>query len=164
MDELTRDYQLHHELTIRQLIQDFCDNYPHSDMADVGGSGYEERLAVFDLHPTVYDTLIDGFDICVTPLPRPYQTIICCNTFEHLIDPVRAAENIVKSLKKGGYVFITTLFAYPKHDYDGVIDTYRYTDSALSILFKGLEEKKCWFENESQAPGAIRVSYIGTKK
>lgn len=163
MNELTREYQLEHELTIRQLIYEFCDKYPHTDMADVGGNGYQERLAIFDLHPTVYDMGIDGFDICKTPLLKKYQTIICLNTLEHIIDPVRAAENIVKSLKPGGYLFVSTLFSYPKHDYEDVIDTYRYTDTALSVLFKELKEEKCWFENETQAPGAVRVSYVGVK-
>lgn len=124
----------------------------------------QERLALFDLHPDVYDYGIDKFDICKTSLPKQYPVIICMNTFEHILDPVRAAENIVKSLAPGGHLFVTTLFVYPKHNYDEVVDTYRYTDTALSWLFRDLEEKRCWFENENHPPQAVRVSYIGVKR
>ncbi len=163
MNELTPEYQLNHELTINQLINRFIANYPHEDMADIGGHGMEARLAVFDLHPDVYDLNTNRYDLCDTSLPRLYQTIICLNTFEHIYNPLVAAQNIVDSLKAGGYVFISTLFSYPKHDYDNVPDTYRYSDTALEYLFRELIKDECWMEPENHPQGAIRVSFIGHK-
>lgn len=165
MNELTQEYQLSSNLTIRQVVE-FMEKYGTEDLADVGGAGYESRLALFDIQPHVYDLLEGGVshDICKDILPRPYETIICCNTFEHIIDPFGAANNLVGSLKKGGYLFLTTVWIYPFHAYRDVIDTYRYTDQSLSVLFKDLEEVKCWYEDELHPSGAIRVSYIGKKK
>lgn len=166
MNELTKEYQLQHELTMAQL-DDFFSKYGSDNVADIGGAGYEERLSLLGVTPDVYD-LSGGFDICKTELPRKYSTIICCNTFEHIIDPYAAAQNIVKSLRPGGVVFITTLWKYDYHAYtteEGhyVPDTYRYTTEALSMLFGELEEKRCWYEDEKQQ-GFVRVSYIGRKK
>lgn len=139
------------EPTLIQL-KNFLTEYPHEDIADIGGAGYQENLVQLGIAPTVYD-LRDGFDITKTPLPKKHKTIICLNTFEHIFDPVRAAENIVKSLKKGGYLFLTTLWKYDNHDYtteDGfyVPDYYRFTEYALKQLFKKLVLDKCWLEGE----------------
>lgn len=162
MNELDKDYQIKKELTMRQ-INDFIEKYPHKDMADVGGFGYEDRLSLLGLKPDVYDLLTNDHDICTSVLPKTYQTIICCNTFEHIIDPYGAAQNIIKSLKPGGYLFLTTVWRYPFHAYGDVIDTYRYTDQALKALFEKLEEVSCWYEDEYHPEGAIRISYIGRK-
>lgn len=161
-NHLTLEYQLAHELTMRQL-NDFFGQYGKVGLiADVGGKGYEERIALFGIKPDVYD-LSYGFDICKTPLPKKYDLILCNNTFEHIIDPYQAAKNIVESLKPGGLLFLTTLWIYPFHAYDDVIDTYRYTDQSLKVLFKDLEEIKCWYEDEYHPSGAVRVTYIGRK-
>lgn len=163
IDEMTREYQLDTNLTIRQLV-DFMHKHGTEDIADVGGAGMESRLALFDIYPDVYDLLEGGIphDICKNPLPRKYETIICCNTFEHIIDPYRAAKNLVASLKPGGWIFVTTVWIYPFHAYRDVIDTYRYTDQALSVLFGELEGES-WYENELHPAGAVRVSYIGRR-
>lgn len=170
MSDLTKDYLVGHELTIRQMV-DFMDAHGTEDLADVGGAGYEERMAVLGYTPDVYDLSRDemgekGFehDICLSPLPRKYATILCCNTLEHVIDPYGTANNLVASLKPGGWIFVTTVWKYPYHAYRDVPDTYRYTDQSLSILFRDLEEERCWYEDEFHPEGCVRVSYIGRKK
>jgi SAM-dependent methyltransferase len=170
MDEMTPEYQMGNSLTIKQVAE-FVQQFGTKDIADIGGAGMESRLTLFDIKADVYDLNKEEFegegivhDICKNPLPKQYDTILCCNTYEHIIDPYKASQNIIKSLKPGGYVFITTVWIYPFHAYRDVIDTYRYTDQALSVLFKELEEVKCWYENEFHPEGTIRVSYIGRKK
>lgn len=164
--ELDLEFQIGHELTMAQLA-DFFQTYGTENVADVGGSGYEDRIALFGVKPDVYD-LSNGFDICESQLPKQYNIIISCNTFEHIIDPYQASQNIIKSLKPGGTVFITTLWKYDYHAYtteEGhyVPDTYRFTTEALSLLFSELEELKCWYEKEKQFD-FVRVSYIGKKR
>lgn len=151
-------------LALEQL-QNFLNQYPHEDIADVGG--WEKLEASFfkgtvdDLKHAVPTTArldrplkrkifnID-FDITRQALPRQYGTILCMDTFEHLFDPVRAAENIVKSLKEGGYLFLTTVFMF--HYHRSPVDTYRYTDDSLKWLFRELEIDRCWFDEEHGHP------------
>ena len=108
-------------------LQEFLNTYPHQDIADIGGwekieveaqvpapgGTHKDVIARLDqpLERVIYDLQGDvTVDITKTPLPRQHQTIICMDTFEHLYDPVRAADNIIKSLKAGGYLFLTTMF------------------------------------------------------
>lgn len=168
-EELTQEYQLAHETTLRQL-KGFMDAYGTEGLADVGGAGYRSRLAVFGWYPDTYDVSLDELegegtvhDICLEPLPKKYDTVICCNTFEHIIDPFGAARNIMDSMEPGGHLFLTTVWKYPFHAYREVMDTYRYTHQALSGLFRGLEEIRCWYETETHPEGAERVTYVGKK-
>ena len=145
-----------------QQLNDFLNNYPHEDIADIGGwqemtvdvlefkPGKEPRRVKARLSQSIDRCICDlVYDVTKAKLPRQHQTIICMDTFEHLYDPVRAAENIVKSLKSGGYLFLTTVFMYKYHRFP--VDTYRYTDDSLKWLFRGLEIDKVWFEEEITA-------------
>lgn len=144
-----------------EQLQRFLNQYPNEDIADVGGwekleaeyfNGTEDDLenavpAVARLDKPLERQIYNlGFDITKQKLPRHHQTIICMDTFEHLYDPVRAAENIVKSLKEGGYLFLTTVFMFQYHR--SPVDTYRYTDDSLKWLFRDLVIDRCWFEEE----------------
>lgn len=154
------------EKTLQHFVG-FINHYPHEDMADVGGAGYEEHIEQFGVKAKVYD-LRDGFDITKTPLPRKHQTIISLNTFEHILDPMAAAKNIIKSLKPGGYIFISTVWKYDYHAYttdDGfyVPDYYRFTDEVLKAMFSELEIDRCWLEQEGLRDFE-RVSLIAHKK
>ena len=147
-------------LEYRQLL-DFLSSHPHEDIADIGG---DPALEVGDLDNlfkrTIYG-LTSGLDICLTPLPRTHETILGLDVFEHIVDPVRAAENIVKSLT--GWLMITTLFVFHKHDYP--VDMYRYTDTALSWLFRDLKIERCWFDSEPESAihGGTRVTLVGRR-
>lgn len=169
--EQSKEYQLHQDKNM-ELVIDFLTAHGTKDLADVGGAGYQERFAIFDVYPDVYDLSPEELgdtgtihDICAVPLPRQYETIICCNTYEHLIDPFSASQNLIKSLKKGGWLYVSTVWIYPFHAYRDVPDTYRYTDQCLSLLFKDLKQERCWYcpEAEIAPEGSIRVTYIGQK-
>ncbi|MHA1591202.1 MAG: methyltransferase domain-containing protein [Candidatus Heimdallarchaeaceae archaeon] len=119
-------------------LKNFLGEYGGEDIANIGGCGDESKIDA-----KIYDPLvIQGFDICKQTLPRKHKTIICLNTFEHLYDPIRAAENIIKSLKDGGYLFVTLPFYYHQHDYEDVPDYYRYTTTGVKYLFRKLKEIK----------------------
>lgn len=136
------------DLSLR-LLQEFLNESPHDDIADVGGVGACEA--------TRYDLDL-GHDICVGPLPRKHSTIVCMDVFEHLVDPVRAAEHLVASLNPGGLIFLTTVFTWPIHHFP--IDMYRFTTQALGWLFRDLEILRLWQVTDSDGE---RVSIIARK-
>jgi len=152
----------------------FIENFTHEDMADIGGAGYEDNIKrvmtdKYDVFDPIYDK---DFDICQLTLPRQYKTIICMDTLEHLYDPISASKNIINSLKSDGFLFITCPFLYHQHDYEGVPDYYRYTDTGLKHLFKDLDLVKVWYSEDimdqlySHQPinKFNRLNYIGYKK
>lgn len=163
------------ESTLRNLKR-FLDRYPHPDIADIGGAGYEQNIIpfigeVFDVYDPFYDA---EFDICARPLPRKYQTIICLNTYEHLYNPFSASENIIKSLESGGFLFTSTPYMFHQHDYEHVPDYFRYTDTAMKHLLRDLEYVEHWYdfdhaEVDYGGPYAAlhpsnRLNYVAVKK
>lgn len=72
----------------------------------------------------------------------PFQTdsvdgIICNAVLEHIPEPYKAVEEILRILKPGGKVFIYAPFLYPYHDQ---IDYYRFTVDALAFLFRNFQQ------------------------
>lgn len=142
-------------------LKNFLTDYPSQDIANIGGYGDENKI-----ESDVYDLMTNNFDICKQPLPKMYETIICLNTFEHLRDPIRSAENMVKSLKTNGHLFATMPFVYHKHDYDNVPDYYRYTTTGTEYLFRELRTIKldCVPVSELRGSEEYLIIYIGQKK
>jgi Methyltransferase domain len=62
-----------------------------------------------------------------------FNVIICCSTFEHLKYPHLAAHEIMKTLIKGGYLFIQTHHSFI--DISSPVDYFRYTREGLKGLF-----------------------------
>ena len=69
------------------------------------------------------------FDICSQCLPRQFELIIADQVFEHLKWPYRAACNVHKMLKPGGYFLITVPFLVRVHG--SPIDCNRWTEQGL---------------------------------
>jgi SAM-dependent methyltransferase len=73
-------------------------------------------------------------------LPFPdasVDAIVCTEVFEHLIDPPSAAREIVRILKPGGRLVLTTRFCFPLHDRPA--DFWRFTSYTLARLFAPLD-------------------------
>jgi SAM-dependent methyltransferase len=73
-------------------------------------------------------------------LPFPdasVDAIVCTEVFEHLIDPPAAAREIVRILKPGGRLVLTTRFCFPLHDRPA--DFWRFTSYTLARLFAPLD-------------------------
>ena len=141
------------------VCEAFMREYRSTDIVNIG----EDMGKYLPEHIRCYD--IDECDITKTPLPNMHHTIICSDVFEHLYDPVRAAENIVKSLKPGGYLFFSAPSIWPEHNKP--IDTYRYTETAIKWLFRDLKQLRCWKTREDPHPvyptSHQRVSLIAHK-
>lgn len=64
------------------------------------------------------------------------DAIVCTEVFEHLIDPPAAAREIIRILKPGGRLVLTTRFCFPLHDRP--VDYWRFTSYTLERLFAPL--------------------------
>lgn len=65
------------------------------------------------------------------------DAIVCTEVFEHLIDPPLAACELIRVLKPGGRLVLTTRFCFPLHDRPG--DHWRFTPYTLARLFAPLD-------------------------
>ena len=61
------------------------------------------------------------------------DAIVCTEVFEHLLDPPAAAREMIRILKPGGKLVLTTRFCFPLHDRPG--DHWRFTPYTLARLF-----------------------------
>ncbi len=73
-------------------------------------------------------------DFTQAGLPRPANTIICCDTLEHVNEPFLFINNIYDSLCDDGIVIITVPFYFAIHEYPS--DYFRYTPEGLKYLFR----------------------------
>ncbi len=62
-----------------------------------------------------------------------FDVIISCSTFEHLKYPHLAALEVLRTLRKGGLLFIQTHQTFPLHAYPA--DYFRFSREALAALF-----------------------------
>jgi SAM-dependent methyltransferase len=65
------------------------------------------------------------------------DAIVCTEVFEHLIDPPAAARELIRILKPGGRLVLTTRFCFPLHDRPA--DYWRFTSYTLARLFAPLD-------------------------
>jgi SAM-dependent methyltransferase len=65
-----------------------------------------------------------------------FDAIVCTEVFEHLLDPPTAANEMIRVLKPGGRLALTTRFCFPLHDRPG--DYWRFTPYTLARLFAPL--------------------------
>jgi ubiquinone/menaquinone biosynthesis C-methylase UbiE len=70
--------------------------------------------------------------------PDTFDAVFCIAVLEHVYDPKKAAEEIVRVLKPGGAAFVYVPFLYRYHahasDYN---DYFRYTKDGIAYLFRG---------------------------
>ncbi|MCR4329100.1 MAG: class I SAM-dependent methyltransferase [Candidatus Roizmanbacteria bacterium] len=65
------------------------------------------------------------------------DSIICHCVLEHVRDPIRAVEELLRILKSGGHVFVHVPSIYPYHARKGHYpDYWRFFDETLEMLFK----------------------------
>ncbi len=65
-----------------------------------------------------------------------FDALVCTEVLEHLLDPSAAASEMIRVLKPGGRLALTTRFCFPLHDRPG--DFWRFTPYALARLFAPL--------------------------
>lgn len=71
-------------------------------------------------------------------LPREWESqfsgVVCSEVLEHLARPWQALPELHRVLQPGGWLLVTTLFAFPEHHYPD--DYYRYSRSGLTVLLQ----------------------------
>lgn len=66
-----------------------------------------------------------------------FGTVICFSTLEHCRQPFKMAENITELMEPGGTLFLSVPWVWNIHGFPD--DYWRFTPSAIRILFPGLE-------------------------
>ena len=79
------------------------------------------------------DLAVDLHDISKYFEVSEFDLIISISTFEHLARPWVAAEELVRILKPGGIICVTTHQSFPLHAYP--FDYFRFSIEALEMLF-----------------------------
>jgi len=69
-----------------------------------------------------------------------FTGVLCSEVMEHLVDPWMAAKEMHRVLMPGGWLIVTTLFAFPEHGYPH--DYFRFTQRGLRTVleFAGFTE------------------------
>ena len=85
------------------------------------------------------DTVMDGSEILESFGPHSFDTVICCETFEHAPEFWKILEAIRGVLKPGGLFVVTTpTISFPYHAFP--VDVYRFThDTYRLVFFKDME-------------------------
>ena len=118
-----------------------CSNYAVGTVIEVGSElqyGYEKYF------PKCHFVKTNPFreqllKLDITAIDYPENTVdnyLCISVLEHVLDIQSAAEELTRTLKPGGYLFIATPFAYPVHD---VVDYWRVLPDSYKALFSAFE-------------------------
>ena len=105
---------------------------PHCELnvAEVSGTRWMNMLTFRSYDHFGYPE----WDLCQTPLPRQFDLVIAEQVFEHLAYPGRAAVNVLKSLKPGGWFLITAPFLVRFHPQP--LDCTRWSVEGLKFFLE----------------------------
>lgn len=73
-------------------------------------------------------------DVLTCHFAEEFNTVVCCETLEHVTKPWKAVERMAQWLKPGGYMILSAPFCHFIHDYPG--DYWRFTDQGFRLLFE----------------------------
>lgn len=115
---------------------------PVHEMDALEISGGRWRTAGFRSYKSAF---IDELNIDEAPLPDQFDIVLAEQVWEHLRYPYRAARNVLRMLRPGGYFYLSVPFLVRRHD--DPIDCTRWTDTGL----------KYFLEEAGFAPESIRT-------
>jgi SAM-dependent methyltransferase len=151
------------------VYKQFCAHltYKAQDIAQYDGRGNTKGLHTrqFDFHQL--DFVCDLYDI---PESELFDAVLCTEVIEHVTDPVRAVEKLVRLVKPGGYVIITAPFISmthfaPYHYATGFSEYfYRYHLERLGCEITELQPNGGYFDVMDQELGrvpSVRRRYSG---
>ena len=124
----------------RPNLEAFIVRYATNDRTlDVGsgGSSYDRyfpnRLTI-DIDPARKPQVVG--DAHALPFgDEEFSCVLCTEVLEHTERPHVVAQELMRVLKPGGILILTTRFVYPIHDSPG--DYFRFTKYGLRKLFSG---------------------------
>lgn len=63
-----------------------------------------------------------------------FSSVLCSEVLEHVARPWLALPELRRVIRPGGWIIVTTLFAFPEHGFPD--DFYRYSRSGLKLLLE----------------------------
>lgn len=132
---------------IIDVVRRVVDNRQLGDVLELGS---------MNVNGTIRDALVNfttytGIDISPGPcvdliidkvedLPQQlFDTVVCCETLEHVVNPWKTLEYLKTRLKKGGLLIVSTpTYGFPEHRFP--IDCYRFGEDAYKLfIFEDFE-------------------------
>jgi len=109
---------------------------PYTGLDMRAGPGVDVQLNVLDLKMTL-----------------GWNTIVCCETLEHVTRPQEAIERMYDALNRGGLFIGTTAFVFPVHDHPA--DYWRFTPDGLRLLLERAGFANIRIETEGEGPVGV---------
>jgi SAM-dependent methyltransferase len=120
----------------------FCSHldYVAQDIAEYDGQGDGAGLQTKVWNTAQIDIVCDLYDI---PEDEKFDAVLCTEVLEHVVDPVRAVEKLVRLLRPGGTLIITAPFNslthFAPYHYSTGLSSYFYRHH-LERLGMGIDE------------------------
>jgi len=81
------------------------------------------------------------------------DTILILDTLEHVQNPFAAMDEIYRVLKAGGVVIMSSVMAWPIHDYPN--DYWRFTPESFKLLLQRFQAKFVFFQGQKHFPHTV---------
>lgn len=141
VSDVPTDERIAHGNWIDYLVE-LCDK-PGMRVLEVGsrevsGDLFRDKFHLaayvgFDYYPGANVDVVGDAHRLSSYFDEPFDLIFSSAVFEHLALPWMAAIEIVKLLKKDGYVFIETHYSYKSHERPWHF--FQFSENALDVLF-----------------------------
>ena len=103
---------------------------PSMDALEISGEYWKSKVPFHSYRTAWYPE----YDLCERPLPETFDLILAEQVFEHLLYPGRAARNVHRMLRDGGYFMLTLPFLFRLHPCPN--DCTRWTPQGLSYFLE----------------------------
>ena len=121
----------------------FADLRPFFKGYDYIGCDYREGLGV-DKVINIHNTGLEDGSV---------GTVICCDTLEHVLNPITAINEMKRILDKKGVLIITSVMKFPIHDYPH--DYWRFTPECFKELLSGFDYVNVQWSGDKSNPHTV---------